>query len=133
MYLVLHGVDDDWGLRFYSSQSLGKMFRASSEAVVVLADRDCPAVCAFQAVTAYISATQRMWWDFTAGHLFPVVTAEGGRGSLRSPYDDLQGHLRAAGLPSRFTMHSIRVGGSRSKSLAGTAVDEIIKRGAWNT
>ena len=44
MYLVLHGVDDDWGLRFYSSQSLGKMFRASSEAVVVLADRDCPAV-----------------------------------------------------------------------------------------
>ena len=64
MYLVLHGVDDDWGLRFYSSQSLGKMFRASSEAVVVLADRDCPAVCAFRAVTAYISAAQLTGWDF---------------------------------------------------------------------
>ena len=64
---------------------LGKTLRASSEAVVVLADRDCPAVCAFRAVTAYISAAQRMGWDLTAGHLFPVVTAEGGRGSLPLP------------------------------------------------
>ena len=33
-----------------------KTLRASSEAVLVLADWDCPAVCAFRAVTAYISA-----------------------------------------------------------------------------
>ena len=39
----------------------------------------------------------------------------------------LQGHLRAAGLPSHVTMHSFRVGGSFSKSLDGTAVDEIMK------
>ena len=58
----------------------GKTLRASSEAVVVLADRDCSAVCAFRAVTAYISAAQRMGWDLTAGHLFPVVTAGSGPG-----------------------------------------------------
>ena len=38
----------------------GKTLRASNEAVVVLADRDCSAVCAFRAVTAYISAAERM-------------------------------------------------------------------------
>ena len=108
----------------------GKTLRASSEAVVVLADRDCSAVCAFRAVTAYISAAQRMGWDLTAGHLFPVVTAGGDRGNLPLPAarmtTALQAHLRAAGLPSHFTMHSFRVGGSLSKSLAGTAVDEIM-------
>ena len=103
----------------------------------MLADRDCPAVCAFRAVTAYISAAQRMGWDLTAGHLFPVVTAEGGQGSLPLPPASmttvLQAHLRAAGLPSHFTMHSFRLGGSLSKSLAGTAVDEIMKIGGWKT
>ena len=61
-----------------------KTVRASSEAVVVLVDRDCPAVCAFRAVTAYI-APQRMRRNLTAGHLFPVVTVEGGRVACRSP------------------------------------------------
>ena len=77
----------------------------------MLADRDCPAVCAFRAVTAYIPAAQRMRGDLTAGHLFPAVTAEGGRGnpplSAARMTTALQGHLRAAGLPSHFTMHSI--------------------------
>ena len=103
----------------------------------MLADRNCPVVCAFRAVTAYISAAQRMGWDLTAGHLFPVVTAEGGRGSLPLPAarmaTALQAHLRAAGLPSHFTMRSFRMGGSLSKSLAGTAVDEIMKIGRWKT
>ena len=43
----------------------------------------------------------------------------------------LQAHVRAGGLPDHFTMHSLRVGGSLSKSLAGTAVDEIMKIGGW--
>ena len=94
----------------------GKTLRASSEAVVVPADRDCPTVCAFRAVTAYISAAQRMGWDLTAGHLFAVVTAEGSRGSLPLSTARMttasQDHLRAAGLPSHFTMYSFRVGGS---------------------
>ena len=60
----------------------GKSLRASSEAVVVLPDRDCPAICAFRAVMAYISASQRIGWDLTAGHLFPIARAEGGRGRL---------------------------------------------------
>jgi len=115
----------------------GKTLRASSEAVVVLADRDCPAICAFRAVKAYISAAQRIGWDLTAGHLFPVITTEGGRGSRplsgARMTASLQGHLREAGLPSHFTMHSFRVGGSLSRSLAGTAVDEIMKIGGWKT
>ena len=45
----------------------------------------------------------------------------------------LQAHLRAVGMPGHFTMHSFRVGGSLSKSLAGTAVDEIMKIGGWQT
>ena len=45
----------------------------------------------------------------------------------------LQAHLRAGGLPYHFTMHSFRVGGLLSKSLAGTAVDEIMKIGGWKT
>ena len=115
----------------------GKTLRASSEAVVVLVDRDCPAICTFRAVTTYILAAQRTGWDSTTGHLFPVVTTEGGRGSLRlfaaRMTTALQGHLRAAGLPSHFTMHSFRVGGSLSKSLPGTEVDEIMKIGGWKT
>ena len=41
--------------------------------------------------------------------------------------------MRVAWLPSYFTMHSFRVGGSLSKSLAGTVVDEIMKIGGWKT
>ena len=73
----------------------------------------------------------------TAGYLFPSVSAEGGRGNLSLSAarmtTALQGHLRAAELPSHFTMHSFRVGGSLSKSLAGTAVDEKMKIGGWKT
>ena len=57
----------------------GKTLRASIEAVEVLADRDCPALCPFRVVTAYTSAAQRMGWELTAGHLFFVVTS--GRGA----------------------------------------------------
>ena len=103
----------------------------------MLADRDYPVVCAFRTVTAYISAAQLTGWDLTAGHLFPVVTAEGGRKSLPSSAARmttiLQEHLRGAGLPSDLTMHSFRVGGSLSKSLARTTVNEIMKIGGWKT
>ena len=83
----------------------------------MLADRDCPALCAFRAVTTYISAAQLIGWDSTAGHLFFVVTTEGSQ----------QGYLRVAELPSHYAMHSSRARGSRGKSLAGTAVDEMMK------
>ena len=99
----------------------------------MLADGDCPAVYAFRAVMAYISAAHRMGWDLTIGHLFPEVTVGGDRGNLPLPAARMTtafpAHLRAAGLPSHFTMHSLRVGGSLSKSLAGTAVDEIMDIG----
>ena len=44
---------------------------------------------------------------------------------------NLQSYLRMEDLSNHFTMHSLRVGGSLSKSLAGTAVDEIMKIGGW--
>ena len=40
---------------------------------------------------------------------------------------NLHSYLQTADLPNYFTMHSFRVEGSLSKSLAGTAVDEIMK------
>ena len=104
----------------------------------MLADRDCPAICAFRAVTAYISAAQRTGWDLIIGDLFPAATAEGGRNRLSLSLcaarmtANLQSYLWMADLPNHFTMHSFRVGGSLSKSLAGTAVDEIMKIG-WKT
>ena len=90
----------------------------SSEAVVVLADRDCPAVCPFRAVTACISTAQRMGWNLTAGSIFIVVTAGGGQGNLPFPAAGitaaLKAYLRMAGLPSHFTTHSFRFGGTLS-------------------
>ena len=102
----------------------------------MLANRGCPAICAFREVTACIFAAKRIGWGLTAGHLFPVVTAEGGRGRLplsAAPMTgNLQGYRRMAELPSHFTRHSFRVGGSLSKSLARTAVD-IMKIAGWKT
>ena len=100
----------------------GKTLRASinSEAVVVLVNRDGPAICASRAVTAYISAAQRIGWDLSTGHLLPVATAEGGWGRLSLSgarvTANLQSYLRMADLPNHFTMHSFRVGGSLSKN-----------------
>ena len=64
------------------------------------------------------------------GHLFPVVEPHGGR-RVSAPRiaAALQMHLRAADLPDRYTLLSLRVGGSLSKSLVGTAVDETRKIG----
>ena len=42
-------------------------------------------------------------------------------------------YLRAAELPNHFMMHYVRVGGSPSTFLTGTAVDEIMKIGGWKT
>ena len=111
--------------------------RRSAEAVVVLADKESPQTCAFTGVTEYISAAHRIGWDLAKGHLFPLVLADGSRGpvpmSAQRMTAALQGHLRMAELPDHFIMHSFRVGGSMTKSLAGTVVDEIMKIGGWKT
>ena len=115
----------------------GKTLRRSAEAVVVLADKESPQPCAFRGVTEYISAVCSIGWDLAKGHLFPLVLADGSRGpvpmSAQRMTAALQGHLRMAGLPDHFTMHSFRVGGSVTKSLAGTAVNEIMKIAGWKT
>lgn len=115
----------------------GKTLRESAEAVVVRPDSQCPAVCALRGVTAYISAAERLGWDLTTGHFFPVVAADGRRDIVPltavQMTTSLQAHLRAAGLPAHFTMHSFRVGGSLTQSLGGTAVDEIMKIAGWKT
>ena len=86
---------------------------------------------------AYISAAQRIEWDLYVGHIFHVATTEGVRRSRPLSEDritaSLQVHLQEGGLPDHFTMHSFRVGGSLTRSLAGTAVDEIAKIGGWKT
>ena len=99
----------------------GKSLRASVDAVVVGPDVACPSICAVRNVTAYINAAEGIGWDLSQGHLFPAVLPEGTRG--RAPLTAaqmtaaLQQHLRVAGLPPRYTMHSFRVGGSVTQSL----------------
>ena len=96
----------------------GKTVRACIDAVVPLADRDCPPFSMFRAVTEYISAPQRMCEPYCR-HCFPVVTTKVGWGlpPLSAPRmtGASQGHLRVAGLPSDFTMHCFRLGVSLSK------------------
>ena len=115
----------------------GKTLRKSVEAVVVLADAEIVQTCAFRGVTEYISAALMISWDLTAGYLFPMVELNGERGTIAITASRmtaaLQAHLGAGGMTDHFTMHSFRVGGSHSKSLVGTAVDEIMKIGGWKT
>ena len=115
----------------------GKTPRRSAEAVVFLAEKECPQVCTSRGVTEYISAAQSNMWDLTKGHVFPLVLANGSRGTVPMSAQRMtaavQGHLRAARMPYHVNMHSFHVGGSVSKALAGTAVDETMKIGGWKT
>ena len=115
----------------------GKTLRKSVDSVVVLADRDNHRLCAFRGVRAYLSAATSLGWDLEQGHLFPEIGQDGER--LPHPVkptkmrENLVAHLGHANLPTHFSMHSFRVGGSVSESLAGTAVDEIMKLGGWRS
>lgn len=64
------------------------------------------------------------------GHLFLVVAADDSRDRVPLTASQmtasLQTHLKAAGLPANFTMHSFRVGHSLTQLMGGTAVDEIM-------
>ena len=106
----------------------GETLRKSVEVEVVLADAENLQTCAFRGVTGYIFAALAIGWDLSAGCEFPVVECNGERGSvaITAPRMTaaLQAHLRAVGLPDYFTIHSFKVGGSLSKSLADTVVDE---------
>ena len=70
--------------------------------------------------------------------MLPVVEANRERGSVAIIAPRLTASLKAhpragGGLSDHVTMHSFRVGGSLSKPLAGTAVDEMMKIGGWKT
>ena len=66
------------------SFQLRRTRRASSEAVVVLADHDI--IRRFARLSSvydlHLSAAQRVGWNFTTGYIFPVYAAEGGRDRL---------------------------------------------------
>ena len=84
----------------------------------------------------YISAAQRAGWDLPTGRLIPVATTEGDRGclSLHNPDDGEPAKLSADGRPAE-PLHDALLSSGRpaSKSLAGTAVDEIMQIGGWRT
>lgn len=117
--------------------NFGKTLRKSVDSVVVPADPDSHKSCAFQEVRSYITAASHLGWDLEQGQLFPVIGPEGCREQLpikpKTMKENLVGHLKHAGLPTHYTMHSFRVGGSVSESLAGTAVDGRMKLGGWPT
>ena len=107
------------GLTFYFQ--FGKTLRRSAEAVDILADNDSLQTFAFRVVTEYISNAQSIEWDLAKGHLFCLALTDGSRRpvpmSAKRMTAALQGHLRMAGFPDHFIMHSFRVGGSVTKSL----------------
>ena len=84
-----------------------------------------------------MSAAHSLGWDLEQGYLFPEILPDGER--LPQPVkpakmkENLVAHLGRASLPTYFSMHSFRVGGSVSESLAGTALDEIMKLGGWRS
>ena len=114
----------------------GKTLRASSEAVVVLATDDSD-TCPVRGVGEYIGAAQAIGWDLSSGYLFSTPKEDGTRGTSRLIAKDmttaLQAHLQAADLPTTFTMHSFRVGGSLSRAMAGEAIEQIMQVGGWKT
>ena len=107
------------------------------DSVLVLPDGGCPHICAVGGVTEYVSAALAIGWDLTAGYVFPMVEEDRGWGTvpLTAPRmtGALQAHLRAAGIPRPFTMHSFRVEVSVGRPLGGTAIHEIMKLGGWKT
>lgn len=114
----------------------GKTLRASRDAVVVLAAEDKD-VCAVRAVSEYIRAAEDIGWYLSSGHLFSDPAPDGRQGSSkltpRNMTSALQSHLREAGLPDGFTMHSFGVGGSLSRPLAGDTIESIMQVGGWKT
>ena len=96
---------------------------------MVLATDD-PDTCPVWDVGEYISAAQAIGWDLSSGYLFSTPRQDGTRGTSRLVAKDittaLQGHLQEAGLPTFFTMHCFRVGGSLSRAMAGEAIEQIM-------
>ena len=104
-----------------------KTLREPVRVVVVLPDMKCPQIRVFRRGTGYISAALSIGWDLTAGRLFPVVEPTGERARAPPPAPP---HSMTA---DHVTMRSCRVKGSHSRSLAGTAVDEIMEITDWKT
>ena len=118
----------------------GKTLRSSSHAVVVRRDRQCPELCPVRAMQEYFIVTKSVGWNMREGYLFPEVNADASRGSVQWPAArmtaTLQAHIRAGRLQDaggQYTMHSFRVGGAVSQSLAGTAVEALMDFVGWKT
>ena len=77
----------------------------------MLADRDCPAICAFRSVMAYIFAAKRIGGDLIAG--YPLRQKGAGTVSLRSPYDG-EPAKRSAGGRAAELLHDVSLSSGRT-------------------
>ena len=127
------------GAGFVFSSHFGKTFRVSSHTFVVRPDRECPHISPVRAMGEYSGAAAAIGWDLAQGHLFPPVNVDGSRGTgtLKAAHmaASLQAYLRRADVPppdtTQYTIHSFRVGGAVSRSLAGTTVADIMSFVGW--
>ena len=128
------------GAGFVVNFHFGKTFRSSSHTFVVRPDRECPHICPVRAMGEYSGAAAAIGWDLAQGYLFPPVNEDGssGTGTLKAAHmtASLQAYLRRAEVPppdatTLYTMHSFRVGGAVSRSLAGTTVADIMSLVRW--
>jgi len=92
-----------------------------ADAVVVLAEKECPSVCVFRGVMKDISVAQQVGWVSTKVYVFSGVLANGGRISVSMSAQSMmagrKGHLGVAGMPDNFIFPSFRLESSVSKSL----------------
>ena len=117
----------------------GKTLRASSLAVVARRDRACHELCPVRAVQEFALVVGSMRWPPRAGYMFPMVEADGSKSS--SPWSPdkmsaaLQSNMSRAGLAEgrNYSMHSFRVGGAVSQTLAGTAIDALMDFVGWKS
>ena len=117
----------------------GKSLRDSSHAIVVRRDRECPDLCPVRAIEEFVGVTKSMGWAPSEGYLFPEVNGDGSRGGNKlaaaAMTANLQAIIKRAGLDEgrNYTMHSFRVGGAVSQSLAGTAVEALMTFVGWKS
>lgn len=123
----------------FTTSISGRCCAKSSLAVVVRRHRDCNALCPVRAVQEFALVPDSVGWAPREGYLVPQVGSDGSKG--RSPWlaQDMSTTLRKfmskAGLAEGrdYSMHSFRVGGAVSQTLACTAIDALMNSVGWKT
>lgn len=108
--------------------------RESSLAVVVKRDRSCHELCAVRAVQEFALVAKSVGWKPREGYLFPQVEPTGLAVECpRHVAHPPASHVHGGSSRGAQLLHSFRVGGAVSQTLAGTAFDALMEMVGWKT